>query len=277
MHLLAGIDEIGSETQVSEGWTYAIFPKASVMSIDATVSQCATKHFHGKEFEVRQANDYRSLLRAARLELEKSDGALLVFSLLETSWKAKFKGFAERLISGAMRNVGVVDAKAISVAEHLFPGLITIQRLVENLPGKSIEVEIDSDKISEQLGTSVPQVSGCSMPTAKMLKTAYEAYRQEVFPHSPALVDGGLRVLNDANSRSIQIADVFGNFALNYLFVSLGKTSNRRATKAKIFEDVFGDMLDASQVVLATKLVGNNDIQLKKPGGYTLRIGTSVV
>jgi hypothetical protein len=78
--------------------------------------------------------------------------------------------------------------------------------------------------------------------------------------------------MKDAKSRAIQIADVFGNFALAYAFVKLGNTSKARVVKATILEDVFGDILDPSIVQKACTLVGDNDIQLNCSGGLTLRI-----
>jgi hypothetical protein len=45
MRMLAGIDEIASETQVSEGWTYSLFSLGSVTAIDHAVSSCTVQHF----------------------------------------------------------------------------------------------------------------------------------------------------------------------------------------------------------------------------------------
>jgi hypothetical protein len=84
--LQAGVDEIASETQVSEGWTYAVLPSASVSGINAAVASGTVKHFHGKKFKKAQASDYQALLAAARKEVEASEDGFLAFTLLETSW-----------------------------------------------------------------------------------------------------------------------------------------------------------------------------------------------
>jgi hypothetical protein len=240
------------------------------------VSGCAVKSFHGKKFKKAEAGDYKLFLKAIRKEVETSSHALLSFHLMETSWKSKFVPFAKRLISNSMKNVGITETSVITIAEHLFPGMITLQRLSNGRSAKSIEVEIDSDSISKQLGTSAAQFSGYSVPTAKLLSAAYEAYRRMLFPKSPQIIEGGVRALRDAKSRSIQAADVFGNFALSYAFVRLGHPSKTRAVKAQVFEDVFGDTLEPNQVTSAAILTGDNDIQLKRAGGLTLSIELSI-
>lgn len=273
MELLAAVDEVASETQLSEGWTYALLPSSSVAAIDAAVSKCAVTHFHGKRFKKSQAADYQAFLSAGRHELEQAACGTLTFTLLEKSWKTTFVPFAQRLISGSMGIAGVTDSAACSIAEHLFPGLITLQRLADGLPASSIEIEIDSDDVTKQLGANTSMVKGRAISTAKLLTTAYNAHRMKQFPSSPALAPGGLRALSDAKSRAIQLADVFGNFALGYAFFHLGGTSKTRAVKAQVFENVFGDLLNPGAVTAAASLVGDNDIQLKHSGALTLRIG----
>ena len=109
MELLAGVDEVASETQVSEGWTYALLPSSSITAIDAAVSKCAVTHFHGKRFKKSQAADYQAFLSAGRHELEQAACGILMFTLLESSWKATLVPFAQRLISNSMVIAGVTD------------------------------------------------------------------------------------------------------------------------------------------------------------------------
>lgn len=82
MNWIAGIDEIGSETQMSEGWTYAVLPDVGISAIDSAVSACTVKTFHGKKFKKREAADYEAFLNAARCELLKHQDAFLTFTLL---------------------------------------------------------------------------------------------------------------------------------------------------------------------------------------------------
>jgi hypothetical protein len=275
MELVAAVDEVASETQLSEGWTYAVLPRDAVTAVDAAVSGCKVKHFHGKMFKRSQASDYQTLLAATRQQLERWPDARLLFTLLETTWKAKFLTFAEDAITNAMQAVSINDPTVRRVGEHIFPGLITFQRLADNLVGTLSEIEIDSDNISKLLNNTNVQISGVSLPLAAVLGAAYEGHRKKVFPHSPELMPGGLRALDDAHSRCIQIADVFGNFALSKIFVQLGHTSKKRSVKAQIFDTVFGDVLDSSAISAAVALSPPNDIGIIRPGGFTLGIGVS--
>jgi hypothetical protein len=273
MHLVAAIDEVASETQLSEGWTYAILPPAAVAAIDAAVSSCTVREFHGRTFKTSEADDYRVFLNAAQQQLKLYDSSRLVFTLLDPTWKTQFLSFARKTVTTAMQKVGISDPTAQAIAEHLFPGLITFQRLADKLPPSSLELEIDSDSISKLLGATSVKVSGVSLSLARILAAAYEGHRKVVFPQSPSLVSGGVRALDDAHSRCIQVADAFGNFALSRVFVHLGQTSNRRSMKAQILDDVFGEQINASSLSSAVELAPPNDIRIIKPGGLRLVVG----
>lgn len=275
MPWICGVDEIASETQISEGWTYAVLPIAATYAIDAAVSGCNVKTFHGKKFKKDQAADYELFLSAIRTELLNHAGAHLTFTLLESTWKSQFLASTSAIVSGGLQGAGITDPVAISIATHLFPGLATLQRLTSATPTPIIGVEIDSDSVSAKLALSRVAVSSQTIATGKILGFAYEAYRKKLFPSSPKLGSDGILALNDAKSRAIQAADVFGNFALAYMFVQLGHKSKSRVVKAGIFEHVFSSEITPKPIHAAATLTGltNNDIQLTQPGGLTLRIG----
>lgn len=273
MKFVAAVDEVASETQLSEGWTYVLFPESSVTSIDAAVSGCTIRSFHGKKFKKAEAPEYRTLLNAVRREFQQTAPSLLVSTLLDTSWKNELVPFGERLISNAFALANLTEPEAIQIGAHLFPGLITLQRLIDRVQGPLLKIEIDSDNISKKLRLATVEVGKQSLAVSKLLTTAYNAYRKKQFPRSPKLEPGGLFAVKDARSRVVQVADVFGNFTLAYAFVKLGNTSKTRVVKATILEDVFGDILDPSSIRDACKLVGDNDIQLNYSGGFTLRLG----
>jgi hypothetical protein len=139
-----------------------------------------------------------------------------------------------------------------------------------------MSIEIDSDNVSAKLALNGVVISGQTIATAKILGFAYEAYRKKLFPSSPQLCSNGICALDDAKSRAIQAADVFGNFALSYIFVQLGHPSKSRALKASIFERVFSNEITPGPIHTTATLTGptNNDIQLTQSGGLTLRIGS---
>jgi hypothetical protein len=78
----------------------------------------------------------------------------------------------------------------------------------------------------------------------------------------------------DEQSAIVQAADVVGNFAMSYLFVTLGATSAKRLLKARIFEDSFGSSLDVATTAPWGVVVGD-DIQLSQPGALTLRLSAA--
>lgn len=275
MNWIAGVDEVGSETQVSEGWTYAILPDIAISAIDHAVSSCNVENFHGKKFKKAQESQYETFLSAARNELLKHQNSFLTFTLLDLSWKSEFIEFSNRLVSGGLGGAGVNDSDALAIAQHLFPGLITFQRLTASSNLEAIDIEIDSDDISKKLSLNTVLTNGRSLPVANLLRWAYEAHRKQQFQGSPRLGAGGIRALSDAKSRVIQLADVFGNFALSYIFAQHGDQSKSRIIKAKIFERVFGNEIKPGPILSATRLSGKslNDIEIFHSGALTLRLG----
>lgn len=278
MNWIAGVDEFASETQLSEGWTYVLLPAVALADIEASFAHCSINGFHGKCFRKAQRADYEAFLVAIRAAVVNHPGAMLTFNLLERTWKAQFAPFARQLVAGSLNGAGVGDPASIRIAEHLFPGLITFQRLSANaaLPiNSTVDIQIDSDQISQHLRSSNASLGGKAIPTAKILGIAYEAYRKQQFPSSPPLGSGGIVALDDALSRAIQAADVFGNFALAYMFVELGRRTSRRVIKADIFRRVFQNELPPHGYIQGNaSLAGptGNDIQLSHQGALSLRI-----
>lgn len=264
--LIAALDEVGTETQLSDGWTYAVLPADAVLPFESLISCCRTKNFHGKKFKDSERDDYRSFLCAMRTSLEAAPVGFLAFKLLSRPWRSEYDAFMERLVEGGMLAAGVADQDAAKICRHVFPALGILQRLLgQDSNGVSnglLSIEIDSDDISARLAQSNVQVRGREIPTGKLLTTAYSAYREKQFPRSPTLPAGGICVMRDKKSRMIQMADVFGNFALAHLFVKLGDTSRKRRAKAELFRDVFGDILGTDEDVTSKcRLVDGNDIE----------------
>lgn len=111
MSLIIGLDEIASETHVSEGWSYALFSTASLASIQTAVASCAVKTFHGKKFKTSQTPDYECFLHAVRHELDKPEEAGVVFTLMDSKWKNTLVPFAPKLIQGSFTKAGISDAE----------------------------------------------------------------------------------------------------------------------------------------------------------------------
>lgn len=273
--LVAGVDEFASETQLSAGWTYCVFSPAAIARIDATVAQCKTKAFHGKDFSQRESADYEKLLSAVRTELESDPKALLTFTLQDASWKRSFLPFIEGVVEKSFSEAGIVDSSVIDAAKQLFPGLATLQRLTNEYAGDTIAIHIDSDDVTRALPPTTQLAQGLTAKASTILWAAYEGHREKLFPLSPALIPLGLHVFDDADSRAVQIADVFGNFSLAHIFVELGARSARRVAKSTILRDTFGDLMLHPTLAKEVRIAGKsgNDLQLAAPGGFTLRMG----
>jgi hypothetical protein len=95
--------------------------------------------------------------------------------------------FGKRLISHSFALANVTEPEAVRIAEHLFPGLMTLQRLIDGIHPFRIEIEIDSDDISKDLALATVHVRGQSVSVAQLLTPAYNAYRKKQFPRSPSL------------------------------------------------------------------------------------------
>jgi hypothetical protein len=275
--LLAAVDEIATETQLSEGWTYCVLPATAFASIQAALRNTSVTHFHGKRFKTPDEAAYRALLSEARRQIEQADRYLLSFTLLDLTWKNQFVGFMERLLGGSMKLAGVSDETCVRIAQRLFPGLATLQRLTSSFPtGEVMDIDLDSDSFTEKINKLDITVNGRSIEAARILAAAYRAHGNLLFPGSPALGSGGIRVISDTKSLPVQVADVFGNFALSYLFCALGDTSTKRALKASIFSDAFGDLLkDIDPTTNAT--LKCNDIELGGNGPLTLELGSHLL
>ena len=96
--LIVGLDEIATERQLSEGWTYIAFPKLKLPKFVKEVGEICTGVpncvFHGKKFKKAQANDYHQFLRTIREVVEDNPPSLLAFTLMNQSWKSKYTSTA---------------------------------------------------------------------------------------------------------------------------------------------------------------------------------------
>jgi len=138
-----------------------------------------------------------------------------------------------------------------------------------------MDVDLDSDTFTERINGLDVTLNGRSVAAARILAAAYRGYRSNRFPASPELGPGGIRVISDTKSLPVQVADVFGNFALAFLFRVLGDASKKRDLKGTIFADAFGDAIGTPNLAALASLRGN-DIELKENGALTLQIGSHI-
>jgi len=274
--LIAGLDEVATETQKSEGWCYFCIPQAEYTKFENEVQSLiagTTKltSFHGKKFKNDQAAEYEQFLKIIRKYAENSVPTILSCTLSSENWKEQFLGFCTRVTSNVFTQVGVTNSELITVCQQLTPGLFSFMRLVNHLGSKNeLAIEIDSDDVKEKFPNLDTIIKGHSFTADWLMTKLYNAYRQIQFANSPQLEKGGITVLKDQNSLAVQAADVIGNFATSYVYYKLGNTSKKRILKGQIFEKVFGDKYGAENFASSIKLVGQNDLEILSEGTFTM-------
>jgi hypothetical protein len=274
--LIAGLDEVATETQKSDGWCYFCIPQTEYVKFETEVKTLlagTTKltSFHGKKFKTDQASEYEQFLRIIRKFAESSVPTILSCTLNSEAWKAQYLGFCERVTANVFTQVGVTNPDLINVCKQLTPGLFSFMRLVNHF-GNSNEliIEVDSDSVKEKFPQLDTIIKGHSFTADFLMTKLYNAYRNIQFANSPLLATGGISVLKDQNSFAVQAADVIGNFSTSYVYYKLGNTSNKRILKGQIFEKVFGDKYGAENFSSSIKLVGQNDLELLTDEAFTM-------
>lgn len=273
---VAGIDEIGSETQKSEGWTYFVIPDSSALEFanDAADILSKTKMFafHGKDFKRRFASGYESFLRLIRKHLEQSSHSLLVTTLLDEAWKSEYSGFVERLIANSVCNTGIADNALVEASQMLAKPLFTFQRLASTFPdGASVRFEVDDHANTRGLVDLQPTKDGKPFSPLVVIETAYKVYRGHKFPSAPEIAKNSTKILPDEQSFIVQAADLVGNLSVAYARQRLGQHSNAISEKVKLFESVFGDILEDFDFAANLELNGG-ELALKQNGAFTFRV-----
>lgn len=274
--LIAGLDEVATETRKSEGWCCFCIPQAEYTKFENEVNSLllgTTKltSFHGKKFKTDQAAEYEEFLKIIRKYAENSVPTILSCTLNSENWKEQFLGFCTRITNNVFSQVGVTNTELIAVCQQLTPGLFSFMRLVNHFGSNNeLAIEIDSDDVKEKFANLDTIIKGHTFSADWLMTKLYSAYRNNQFANSPQLEQGGITVLKDQNSLAVQAADVIGNFATSYVYYKLGSSSNKRIRKGQIFEKVFGDKYGAENFASSIKLAGQNDLEILSEGAFTM-------
>jgi len=277
--ILVGLDEIATETQKVSGWCYFAVNEQNYIEFEKDVTELLSNtnkltSFHGKKFKIEQANEYRDFLKIIRKHSELSNPSLVCCTLNNPTWNQQYIDFCDRLFTNVLTNVGVSNPKLIDITKHFVGPLFVLQRMTSSFESPaSIQLEVDSDDIKEKFAGSTTQIQGFDFGSDFLLEQFYNIYRKYQFPNSPELIKNGISVLKDEKSFLIQAADVIGNFSAAYIYYKLENTSKSRIEKGKIFEEVFGDKFGAVDFSSDIELFGQNDLNLKFEGAFTLKFG----
>ena len=276
IELVTGIDDFGTGTNLSQGWTFFCFEKKYLDTFNLKakdiLDRSKLKSFHGKKFQRNKASSYKEFLFLVKETLEQSHNSLICSTLLDLEWKKSLKQFSFDLVSNTFVNVGINDADFTLASEKIANSLMTYHRIMNiHLPSDIVNIEIDADSILRKISTTVSKVGPLQIPVQSLLYTFLNKYKEQFFSTAPNV--SNINVMNDEQSFLIQAADVFGNFSLSVASKALGHTSNTINEKEQIFREIFGEIPNISVLLSGIELVGNQkEIRLKHEGSFTLTI-----
>ncbi|MCX5690271.1 MAG: hypothetical protein NTV94_10910 [Planctomycetota bacterium] len=270
-----GIDEIATETQECSGYTMFSLPDAQVAKFATSAKQILDRHpelhsFHGKKYKQHFEPAYREFLQLIRETTGVSLQAGCANSLLARSALEELDGYADRLLSTSLSKARVPLNPALKIVKPYALRLFVLARDLREL-GPRIVATIHMDESEELalLSTVTHSVGHVPIRAGLLLKAIYNTFAQKRYPNAPQLLDDGVHVMKDNKSFLIQAADVLGNFSMNHVFVRVGKGSKSREAKARLIEEVFGDLIDPIDLAGTITLRGE-DLVLA-PGLTNLR------
>jgi hypothetical protein len=280
--IVAGIDDLGTEKQLLEGWSYFVIEKYLLDEFSELTKELlngiALDSFHGKNYKRRFKEKYLLFLKLCREYSEKSNISLIAVILQNKEWKNQYLSFTERVIKNVYGKNDIDNSDVIISTQMLTAPLFAIQNLTKNLSSSfQMKIVIDSHKVTENFDNLEIVVSNTigstTMLSKQLLVVLYNGYRKLQFPNSPTLIDDGISVKPDENSFLIQAADIMGNFSLSYIKKKLGEESKTINEKAEIFSEVFGDKFDSKDFNIDFKISESGEIDLQFDGQQTLKFG----
>ena len=275
--LRIGVDEIATETQKCDGFTFFCLPERYAPDFSKDVASLLAKGhlpgFHGKKFKVAHTAAYTEFLTLAYEYIRKSPQAFAACRLFSEKVKTELLSFGKRLVARALKQSAVGEnAVAFDTVSPYFLPLASLAALSRELAPRAVmRVELDECTLYKGLDGVVDHQAGVPIPAGTLLKGLYNGYAKGLHSRTPLLPEDGVRVLKDSKSALVQAADVIGNFALAYFFVALGSRSKSRVAKANVLRSVFGDEMPVVEPGDKIALLGN-DLILKDNGSVTFKI-----
>jgi hypothetical protein len=277
--LVAGLDDIATENQLTSGWSFIVLPKTEAAQFAPQAQRLlpsGVPKFHAREFnskDVSQCQAYKDFLSLLRETAEASPACLLACSLNDQTWHNDLTSFAARIVPNVFAALGVTDKNVLAGAVDAAPLLFTLSRLLEPSSAALSSLEIDQNTVTGRFASRAVSVNGSSMPATQLLALLADAYRKQLFPQSPSIRRSSVSIVNSRTSFLVQAADVLGNFSMNYLIRNLAPTTSGRTQKAQIFETVFQDLLPETRFGQLASLSGSQlELALKNPCALTFKI-----
>jgi hypothetical protein len=279
LDLVAGLDDIATERQLTSGLSFVVLPKAEAAQFVTQARQLlpsGLSEFHANDLnskDVSECQAYEDFLSLLRKTAETAPASLLVCSLNNQTWHNGLTSFAARIVSNVFATLGVRDSNILAGASDAAPSLFTLPRLLKIPSAALSSLDIDQNTETGRFALRTVSVNGSSMPATQLLALLANAYRKQQFPHSPEIHRSGISIVDSATSFLVQAADVLGNFSMNYLIRNLAPTTPGRTKKAEIFESVFHDLLPATHFDQLASLTGTQfELALQHPGALTFAV-----
>ncbi len=277
MDFQVGMDEFGTATQESEGWTVVCLaePQATAFTLEApALLSGGLKSFHGKDFTRRSEGPFRDFLTLLKVKCGESTGNFITCTLNGKSWHKEFIGFAERVLEQSYLKAGVtIPDPELAMLRQIVSPLFTYLRVAAHVGGEhTVAFSLDDSKLMKLFNAATVSVKEKDLGLPHLAGMLFRAYRKQQFPSSPNVIKDAIQTVPDENSPLIQAADVVGNFSTAYVFSRLGKHSKANDLKAEIFHSVFGEFgIDGIDHSAHVELVGD-DLRLKHNGAYTFAV-----
>lgn len=153
---VTGIDDIGTMSGKSEGWTIITFNEKYYEEFNNSaqdiLNDSGLKSFHGKEFKRKKSKYYIKFLTLIRETLAKGCCSFVCCTLLDEEWKKEFKDFCDTLIGNSFQLASVDNDKIIEASKKIAAPLFTFQRLAsQKICAKNTLIDIDKDSILNNL------------------------------------------------------------------------------------------------------------------------------
>lgn len=245
-----GVDEIATETQECSGFTIFCLPDAFVPQFASDARAILSRYpdlhgFHGKKYKQGHEAAYRDFLTLIRRTTSQSLQAGASNVLLSRAAMSDLTQFADRVLTKALDGSGVPTEPALTILRPYAHRVLMLARELRELgPDISATLHIDDGEELKSLATVTHSVGTTPIKASVLLKAVYNGYAAAKHTNAPRLGDDAVNVMRDGKSFLIQAADVLGNFSMNHVFVKLGKASKKREAKARLIEEIYGDLID---------------------------------
>ncbi len=275
-----GIDEIATETQKCDGFTFFCLPERYADEFSekarALLSSTKMKAFHAKEYKRRFRAAYKQFVQLIFEYLKKSPQCLIVCRLFSQPVKMNLSSCCSRAVEKAVGTKLGMGHSTVEMFQPYFWRLACLAAISRELaPEVLMNVEMGTHSSLRSLDASVHESLDDRAETAVLLRDFYNDYARNLHERTPLLPDEGVKVLDDADSMLIQAADIFGNFAMAHMSVLLGKGGKATVAKSEILTEVMGDEAGVFDPARKLRFEGGT-LVLTQDGSITFRVAASI-